>query len=107
MRGQDLNLRPSGYEAAIETANDLESQAIVAIVLADSGEAPLRNPAIPGGAERADDASDDSVDLDHVRALAVAASALLVVEPQRARVLLTDLIRLLDAHRAPPVGDLP
>jgi hypothetical protein len=57
---------------------------------------PVHNPAIPGVSKASDDSPDDSVDLDHARALAVAAHALVVADPKRARELLRELMRLLD-----------
>jgi hypothetical protein len=57
-----------------------------------------RNPAIPRDAQ----GPDDSPALAHLRALAVAADALLGVDPKRARELLSELIRLVDLA---PAGD--
>ena len=54
------------------------------------------NPAIPHEPKGPDNSPDDSPDLGHLRALAVAADALVRVDPERARELLRALIRLLD-----------
>jgi hypothetical protein len=72
--------------------------------VADSGGEPVRNPAIPHEPKGPDNSSDNSPDLHHVRALAVAADALVGVDPERSRELLRELIRLLDRARRGELG---
>ncbi len=99
LRGQDLNLRPSGYENAEGAAIIANLQRIVGIDASHGDIVPLQNPAIPRGPEASDDSPDDSV-LEHVRGLAMAAHALVAVDPERARELLQELMRLLEAQQA-------
>jgi hypothetical protein len=99
LRGQDLNLRPSGYENAEGPAIALDLQGIVRADGSDACDGPTQNPAIPREPKPSDDSPDDSLDLLHVRALAVAGNALVGVNPKRAHELLEELIRLLETAR--------
>jgi len=71
-------------------------QVISKVGASDSYIESMRNPAIRGVSKASDDSRDDSVDLAHVRALAVAAHALVAADPERSKELLRELMRLLD-----------
>ncbi len=65
--------------------------------VSESGGELVHNPANPRASTDSDDSPDDWVDLGHLRALAVAAHALVAVAPERARGPLEELMRQLDA----------
>ena len=92
-----MNLRPSGYENLEEASIVLDLQGIAAHGVSDASGGPVRNLANPPESKGSDNSRDDWVDLDHLRALAVAAHALVAVEPERARNLLAELMSRLDA----------
>src|SRR5260370_13655665 len=68
----------------------------LAAVSSRSGQVQ-QNPANPRVPIGSDDSPDDSVDLERLRAFAAAAHALVTVDPERARDLLGELMRQLDA----------
>jgi hypothetical protein len=88
-----LNLRPSGYESAGETAIEPDSPANVEVAVVAPVPEPLPNPAIAHAPEPRTIASDES---EHARALLRAALALLDAAPGEARRLLEQALGLLE-----------
>jgi hypothetical protein len=67
------------------------------IETSNSCDQPVRNPAIPRVPEVSDNSLDDSPALQHLRALAVAAHALVGIDPARASERMAELLSLLNA----------
>jgi hypothetical protein len=100
LRGQDLNLRPSGYEDSEKSPIEPDSQAIVEV--APPAVVPTHTPKPPtsGDVTWPDERNDNSEgpgfhpDLD--RALALARAALALASDAHERSILRELVGLLE-----------